>query len=144
MCPKIINFILFFDIFYFFATLIAGSDVVLSNEDKLEFSGDFAIHGEFPFIVHLGVQKKKKKVTCTGVILTNQWILTAAHCLHTGYYKVPVKDIRVSIHSFFLITTICYSEFHISYRITTYVLYYNKELNNLCLLLFFFVITVNN
>ena len=43
---------------------------------------------EFPWQVYLLVEKSAGAFVCGGSLIDSQWVLTAAHCLHGGYFKM--------------------------------------------------------
>lgn len=61
-----------------------------SDEDLYKF----AEPGEFPYVVFL----TSKAGWCTGVILSELWVLTTANCLYDGREK-PLKDQAVTIRA---------------------------------------------
>ena len=60
--------------------------------DKI-VNGDYAFHGEFPWMVSLMEEDTFNPMnflhTCGGSIIAPKWILTAAQCLY--YSRIPFK-----------------------------------------------------
>ncbi|KYB27515.1 Transmembrane protease serine 9-like Protein [Tribolium castaneum] len=46
--------------------------------------GSNAYAGQFPFAAAINVQTSDSKFFCVGTLLTNQWILTAGHCVNNA------------------------------------------------------------
>lgn len=57
-------------------------------EPRIE-GGENAVQGQFPFYALLNIITFEGNYTCGGSLISNQWIVTTAHCLN-GAYRVEV------------------------------------------------------
>ncbi|XP_070506885.1 coagulation factor X-like [Chironomus tepperi] len=66
------------------------------------YRGDYAVRGHFPWAAVL--MNKKGIKFCGGTLLTNKFVLTAAHCIHgkDDHHKFTTNDITVVLggHNF--------------------------------------------
>jgi len=61
-------------------------------------------HGEFPWMVQIGIQSSKSNTYCGGTLIAKNWVLTTAHCVHEGttFSQVPMtvadpSDLQVRV-----------------------------------------------
>lgn len=51
------------------------------TKDTRIVSGTEATPGEFPWMAHLTIVRKSRERECGGSLISQNWILTAAHCV---------------------------------------------------------------
>lgn len=67
----------------FSAILVASSATNLDefSAEQLIIQGHDAVRGQFPFYAYLDVKSSTEFATCGGSLISNQWIVTAGHCI---------------------------------------------------------------
>ncbi|XP_071638386.1 uncharacterized protein [Temnothorax longispinosus] len=66
-------------------------------------NGEYALPGQWPWIVQLYIFKTEYEFRCAGSILTNRHIITAASCMKWGVinnHTIPSKKIKVALGPF--------------------------------------------
>lgn len=72
---------------------IASIVICYENRPLRLAGGEVAESFEFPFVVVIN----QKRLSCTGSILSEEWVLTAAHCFSISLmFTIRAKDITVT------------------------------------------------
>lgn len=83
-CSKWLQIILFVQIHNY---------IELLPKSEFKFNGKFASVGELQHVVYIQINKF---TICSGAIINESWILSAAHCFINNDEEVSPKDVEVS------------------------------------------------
>ncbi|CAH2101019.1 unnamed protein product [Euphydryas editha] len=83
-------------------SLIPSAGMVRENRcnwkpENLIIGGVNSYRGEFPHMVHLGYGENYTKWKCGGVLVSENFVLTAGHCTYSRF-DGPVNKIRIAFH----------------------------------------------
>lgn len=54
-------------------------------EPRIE-GGEISAQGQFPFYALLNILTFERNYTCGGSLISNQWVVTSAHCLYGAHH----------------------------------------------------------
>ncbi|XP_022191271.2 chymotrypsin-1 [Nilaparvata lugens] len=77
--------------FLIFTNLISSLFLLVNCERRI-FGGSITTHGEFPYQV---IVLLKNQQVCTGTIIDENWVITAAHCVMDGRRMASPSDVSV-------------------------------------------------
>lgn len=83
---------------FVFSTIIIPNDSTKDNTEDYIYGGYLASAGQFPHQASLRVKYSNSNVfrhTCGGSIITNRFILSAAHCFPAAYHNASANYIVV-------------------------------------------------
>lgn len=64
----------------FIGYLLFGTILSIRFQSKI-FNGETSAAGQFPYFVFIKVQSSTNQLHCAGTLISDKWILTAAHCV---------------------------------------------------------------
>ncbi|XP_054155983.1 lipase member M-like [Oppia nitens] len=99
--------------------------------------GQTAVLGDWPWIAYIKLEKYSFRsisvITCTGVILNKQWIITAAHCIGKDYTITVriVQDTRDNRHTYGVDKWFIHPMFNVDPDLTNYDMALVKLVGNI-------------